>query len=716
MIQFENNRFTIQMKDSTYQFQILSSGHVEHVYFGAKVEGSGHSLKQYPQFASFVSNIYGTDLQLEARCMEFSTFGNPDLRTPSLDVYFEDGSNITQLLFESYTITKGKQKIKGTPSVFGDDLEVLEVILKDNNRKLKVILHYTVIADENTISKKVIVCNEDCKEVSLKQVNSSTIDFYDHDFTLGYLQGTWGKERRCREEVVGYGSKSIQSMRGASSHAYNPAFYLKREGANELHGEVYGFNFIYSGNFLNHLESDQFGKCRVQTGIHPQNFMIVLKENEDFHSPEVLITYSNQGLNKMSQQFHNVILDHLMTSIYAKQTRPILMNNWEATYFNFTREKLVELATVGASLGIELFVLDDGWFGERHSDNSSLGDWVVNEEKMQGDLSLFVTQLQELGLQFGLWMEPEMINKDSKLYEAHPDWLLEHPSYESSPGRNQYILDCSLKDVQDYIIERISFYVEKYQLEYLKWDSNRNLTEVYSIHRNATAQGALYHEHMQGIYHILEEITTKHPRLLIEHCSGGGGRYDLGMLYYAPQIWCSDDSDAIERLSIQYGTSLFYPHISMGAHVSFGHNHQTGRTTDFQTRDAVASAGTYGYEIDFTKCDKEELLLMKEAIQSYKKKRELLQTNQYYRCSELDDNVVGWYQGTLDEGYLTCVQKRARVHKKAKRIKIPFLEQAWYLCNGEEIHGGWLINHGIELPYLNGDGQSIVFHIQKIEQ
>lgn len=713
MIQFENNRFTIQMKDATYQFQVLSSGHLEHVYFGATVEGNGHSLKQYPQFASFVSNLYGSDLQIEARCMEFSTFGNPDLRTPSLDVLFSDGSNLTQLLYDSYTITKGKEKTKGTPTMFGEDVEVLQVVLKDQKRKLKVILEYSVLEEVNTLSKKMIVCNEDEQIVQLLRVNSSTIDFYDHDFTVGYLQGTWGKERKLREEILGYGSKSIQSMRGASSHAYNPAFYLKKEGCNEVQGEVFGFNFIYSGNFLNHLESDQFGKCRVQTGIHPQNFRTELAKEECFTAPEVVITYSNHGLHKMSQQFHEVILDHIMTSMYARKARPILMNNWEATYFDFTKDKLVELASVGSSMGIELFVLDDGWFGERHSDATSLGDWFVNERKMQGDLGSFVDELQKLGLQFGLWMEPEMINKDSNLYQAHPDWLLQHPFYESSPGRNQYVLDCSLQEVQEYLIERISYYVEHFNLEYIKWDSNRNLSEVFSVHRTPNQQGSLYHDHIQGIYHILETITTKHPRLLIEHCSGGGGRYDLGMLYYAPQIWCSDDSDAIERCSIQYGTSLFYPHSSMGAHVSFGHNHQTGRTTDFNTRDVVARAGTYGYEIDFTKCDQEELNLMKEAIQDYKNKREVLQLQKYIRCSKNEDNVVGWFQGTAEEGYLTCVQKRARVHKKAARIKVPFLEQEMYLCNGEEVHGSWFMNHGIELPYLNGDGQSIVYHIKK---
>lgn len=711
MIKKQEDYFILETQNTSYIIHVLPTKQLEHFYYGEKIELSEHLFKEYPELGSFVTRIPQTDLQLETRCLEFSTFGTYDLRNPSLDLVFADGSHLCDFTYHDYEISQGVPR-SSTPHFHGDSLECLQLILKDEKRGIKVILTYHVIFEYNVITKSITLYNESQDSITIESIMSSSIDFYDHQYDIGYLQGTWGKERTLYQEPLSYGIKQLASRRGASSHSYNPGIFLAKKGCSEYQGQVYGFNFVYSGNFLHHLEVDMHGSLRLQTGIHPQNFAISLLPNTHFQAPEVVMCFSNLGYHQMSEQFVQAIQHHFIKHPALFGKSPILLNNWEATYFDFNKDHLLALASKAAQVGVELFVLDDGWFGQRNNDSQGLGDWFVNEAKLAGGLEALIEGIHHQGLQFGLWFEPEMVNEDSDLYREHPDWIFSHPFYEPQVARNQYVLNCGKQAVQDHLIHTLSSLFERYPITYVKWDSNRNLSDVYDAHLPHHQQGALYHEHIQGIYRILDTLTSRFPHILFEGCSGGGGRFDLGMLYYMPQIWTSDNTDAIDRLSIQYGTSFFYPHQSMGAHISAIPNHQTHRITPLTTRSVVASAGTYGLELDLTRMSEEELHELAQAIATYKHQQPLLQQGSYYRCSDVHGLIVAWYIGTPQAGYLYIVQPKVVLHTKAIRLQLPFLQASTYLVNQQFVHGSYLRNHGIEIPLQYVDGASLTFAIQ----
>ena len=534
------------------------------------------------------------------------------------------------------------------------------------------------------------------------------------------LSGSWARERHFIRQPLRSGSQSIESRRGASSHAQNPFIALARKDTTEIKGDIYGFSFVYSGNFLANVEVDMFYNSRVQIGINPFDFSWLLKENEEFQSPESVLVYSPNGMTGMSHIYHNLYGKRLARGEHRDKIRPILINNWEATYFDFNETSIKNIAKEASNLGMELFVLDDGWFGKRNNDDCSLGDWFVNEEKIKGGLGKLSKEINDMGLQFGLWFEPEMVCPVSELYEKHPDWCIHIPGRIRSEARMQLILDLSRDDVCDYIIETLSKVLSSASISYVKWDMNRNMTEIGSAKLQPERQRELPHRYMLGLYRIMEELTTAFPHILFESCSGGGGRFDPGMLYYMPQTWTSDNTDAIERLKIQYGTSLVYPNVSMGCHVSAIPNHQVHRMTPLNTRGVVAMSGNFGYELDITKLSDEEKEMIKEQIKNYKEIRETIQFGDYYRLSSpFEDNDVAWMFVSKDkkEVVVSFVRQSALPHPKFESLKLVGLEEdASYEVVGEnKVFGGdELMYVGLNVPQLVGDYDAKMWVLRKI--
>ncbi|MDU2828022.1 MAG: alpha-galactosidase, partial [Clostridium perfringens] len=552
-----------------------------------------------------------------------------------------------------------------------------------------------------------------------ERVLSANVDFTTDEFDFIQLSGSWGRERHILRNSLRSGSQAIESRRGASSHAQNPFMALCSKDANEEYGDVYGFNLVYSGNFLANVEVDMYRNARAQIGINPFDFKWLIESKEEFQAPEVVLVYSSKGLNGMSQIYHNLYRKRLCRGNYRDKIRPILINNWEATYFDFNEVKIKEIAEEASKLGMELFVLDDGWFGNRNDDKSSLGDWFVNEDKLKGGLSKLAKDINNMGLKFGLWFEPEMISPISKLYEKHPNWCIHIPGRTRSQARSQLILDLSRKEVCDYIIESISKILESSNISYVKWDMNRNMTEVGSLGLNSERQRETAHRYILGLYRVMEEITSRFPNVLFESCSGGGGRFDPGMLYYMPQTWTSDDTDAIERLKIQFGTSMVYPPISMGCHVSAVPNHQANRITSLQTRGVSAMAGNFGYELDITKLSEEEKEEIKEQISLYKEIRETVQFGTLYRLkSPFNSNEVAWMMISEDKNEIivSYVRQWALVNESFSNLKLTALDKdSEYEIIGEDIvlSGDELMYIGLNIPELYGDYVSKLWRLKK---
>ncbi len=545
------------------------------------------------------------------------------MRTPAVELQFSDGTSATDFRYESHNIYAGKNKLNNLPATYVEDENeamTLELTLVDSLKNVKLILSYSVFEEFDAITRSVKIINESNEDVNINRVLSANVDFRDSDYELLQLSGAWARERHIIRKEIRSGSQSIESRRGSSSHAQNPFMALVRKDTTEQHGEVYGFSLIYSGNFLANVEVDMYENARAQIGINPFDFTWLLKSKEEFTAPEAVLVYSNEGLTGMSHIYNCLYGKRLCKGKYRDEVRPILINNWEATYFDFNETKIKEIAREATNLGMELFVLDDGWFGKRDDDNSSLGDWFVNEEKLKGGLNKLATEINEMGLQFGLWFEPEMVSPISELYKKHPDWCIHIPGRNRSEARRQLILDYSREDVCNYIIEKISEVLSSAPISYVKWDMNRNMSEIGSAKLPANRQREVAHRYILGLYKVLEEITTRFPDVLFESCSGGGGRFDPGMLYYMPQTWTSDNTDAIERLKIQFGTSMVYPNASIGCHVSAVPNHQVDRITPIETRGVVAMSGNFGYELDITKLPESEKEIIKEQVKLYKER------------------------------------------------------------------------------------------------
>lgn len=641
--------FHLHNKELSYILSIEQGQTLCHLYFGKRVRNYHGELK-YPRVdRGFSGNLPGSldrTFSRDTLPKEYSGAGEMDYHTPATIVRQENGSNALMLKYKNYKIEDGKPKLEGLPAAYVEDekeAQTLTITLEDELTGLEYDLLYTVYRDVSIITRSVKVRNAGKQSVFLEKVASLQLDFVDKDFDSICLPGAHANERHLERSSVGYGIQKFGSIRGTSSHQMNPFLALADKKTDEFSGDVYGFAFAYSGNHSFEVEKDQLDQTHLVIGINDYNFSWKLDAGSEFQTPEVLMTYSDKGLNKMSQAFHEIIRERIVRSKFKHADRPILVNNWEATYFDFNEEKLKTIVDEAKNLGIEMFVLDDGWFGHRDDDNSSLGDWTIYKKKFPLGLGHFADYVHEQGLKFGLWFEPEMISYDSELYKKHPEYLMHVPGRKPSPSRNQYVLDLTREEVIDDLFEQISAILKEGSVDYVKWDMNRHLSDVYSTSLPKDRQGEVYHRYVLGLYELMERITSAFPDVLFEGCSGGGGRFDAGFAYYMPQIWTSDNTDAVSRLTIQYGTSLVYPISMTTAHVSAIPNHQTGRKTPFETRGNAAMSAVFGYELDLTKMSQEDKDQVKEQVACYKEIRKLVQYGNFYRLkSPIETNQAAW--------------------------------------------------------------------------
>ncbi|WP_353949389.1 alpha-galactosidase [Sporolactobacillus sp. Y61] len=629
----------------------MENGELGQIYFGKRIHIKNqyaNLIKRERREAMPSWKVDQYDFQPDHLKQEYASLGKGDFREPAYQVQQENGSRITELQYVDYRLQKGKKRLSGLPSSFADesgDVETLAVYLKDALSGLTVTLRYSVFPHQNVIVRSAEFVNKGKEHLVLRRALSCQIDLPDSHYDFIHFAGTWSRERHEVKRSLQPGIQRISSLRTESSHQHNPFIMLARPQTTEDCGDVYGFNFVYSGNFLDQIEVDQYGTSRVLIGINPEEFSWNLASGATFQTPEAILSFSSQGKNKLSQQLGHFYLNHLVNPRFSNADRPILVNNWEATYFNFNEDKLLSIASKAAELGIELFVLDDGWFGHRDDDTTSLGDWFVDRTKLPDGLAHLADKIHGLGLKFGLWFEPEMISLESDLYQEHPDWMIAAPHRTLTPGRNQYVLDFTRDEVVDTIFKMMAKCIEEARLDYIKWDMNRCITEMYSSNLSPSEQLEMPHRYILGVYKLYQRLIDHYPNVLFESCASGGGRFDLGMMYYAPQAWTSDDTDAAERILIQYGTSYGYPLSMMGAHVSAVPNHQTGRVTPFETRGHVAFFGDFGYELDITKLSKEDQKQIRAQVNLYKKYRRLFQYGNFYRLEspyEGEKNVASW--------------------------------------------------------------------------
>ncbi|KTD84713.1 alpha-galactosidase [Paenibacillus etheri] len=716
--------FNLQANQTSYMIKILDGGYLAHFYWGRKLRRQTQDLR-YFDHPSFSPTPEGSDgrFTLDMNPTEYPAYGNGDLRVPAYQIQLENGSTISDLRYESHTITPGKPRLEGLPATYTEkdsEAETLEITLRDVVTGLKVVLSYTAFVQYDAIARSVRFVNEGQAPLKLLRVLSASVDFPHNRFDMLDLAGSWSRERHVQVRPLMMGMQSVESRRGSSSHQHNPFLAMLSKDATEDNGDVYGFNLVYSGNFIAQAEVDQFNNTRVSIGMNPFDFSWHLEPGEAFQTPEAVLVYSAKGLGGMSRTYHKLYRSRICRGLFRDEPRPVLVNNWEATYFDFTAEKIEAIAEVGKELGIELFVLDDGWFGKRDNDQSSLGDWFVNRKKLPDGLEDLVERVHKLDMQFGIWFEPEMISPDSDLYRSHPDWCLHVPDRGRSLGRNQLILDFSRQDVCDEIIQMLSDILNNAPISYVKWDMNRNMSEIGSAMLPPHRQRETAHRYILGLYYVLETITTKFSHVLFESCSGGGGRFDPGMLYYMPQTWTSDNTDAVERLKIQYGTSIVYPISAMGAHVSAAPNHQVGRLTSLKTRGDIAMSGNFGYELDLSKFTDEEKELAKQQVALYKEIRSLVQFGDYYRLlNPFESNEAAWMFVSEDQSEAIVVYSRvlAVPFEPFDSLRLKGLDAgADYVVveTGQQLGGDELMYNGIHTPRLHGDFQSWLFRLKRV--
>ncbi|MBQ7132230.1 MAG: alpha-galactosidase [Oscillospiraceae bacterium] len=722
----QNRTFMLRAADSLYAIAIVDEGYLCHAYYGKNVADEDLTYLLRLDENPFVPSKNNRDRAcfLDATYLEYPSFGIGDYRECAFRIIDENGFSATDLRYDSHRIFSGKPKLEGLPATFADEnqAQTLEITLKDKRTSLYVTLRYSTFENLPVIARSVSVENKGCVNIHLNSIMSACVDFDEDDYDMITLYGSWARERTASRVPLHHGKQLVDSARGESSHQYNPFFVLCSKNADEETGDAYGFSLVYSGNFKALCEVSQHNSTRAMLGINPLDFEWLLEPNARFDAPEAILVYSDCGLGKMSRTYHDLYREHLIRSKYKYSPRPILINNWEATYFNFDDKKLLDIAKQSAELGIEMLVMDDGWFGHRDSDNSSLGDWFVYESKIKCGLKNLVDEVNALGMKFGIWFEPEMVSPDSELFREHPDWAIQVPDMDMTLCREQYVLDFSRKDVRDCIYGRLKDILKSANIEYVKWDMNRQLTEVGSAMLKANCQRELWHRYVLGVYDMMERLVTDFPDLLLENCSGGGARFDPGMLYYSPQIWCSDDTDAIERLRIQYGTSLCYPPSAMGAHVSVCPNHTSGRWAPFKTRGIVAMAGTFGYELDITKLSDEDKQCVKEQIADYKKYNKLMICGDQYRLGNVnsDRSFDAWIFVSKDksQAILSVVQIDSRISTHSRRIKISGLDENAFYKNNEDgsvLSGKALKYCGINIKGLYGDFAAKTIYFTKCD-
>ncbi len=708
-IKYDSNEkiFNLQTKSTSYVMGIFQEKYLLHLYYGKKINAYTNMLDNLPihEGRDFSAHDAGDlNYSTDTLPMEYPCYGSADLRTPAFHAEYENGSAITCLEYSGHEIFNGKKALAGLPSTYVEnenEAKTLEITLADKLTGLEIVLSYTVFENFDAIAKNIRVKNNGKEKINIKSILSSTSYVFDKNYEFVHLHGAWARERHIQKRPLMNGMLQIDSKRVSSSHFHSPFLAIARPWATETQGDVFGLSFVYSGNFVAQAESDARDVVRINMGINPFGFNWLLNPEEEFIAPEVILTYSENGFGEMSRTYHKLYRTRLCRGKYRDLERPVLINNWEATYFDFNEEKILKIAEKAKSAGVELMVLDDGWFGKRNSDNCSLGDWYADKNKLPNGIEGLSKKVVDMGMKFGLWFEPEMISEDSDLYRAHPDWCIHVEGRDKTVGRYQLVLDLSRKDVCDYIVDAVSSILKSAPISYVKWDMNRNVTEIGSAKLPKERQQELPHRYMLGLYNVLERITSSFPDVLFEGCSGGGGRFDAGMLYYFPQYWTSDDTDAIERLYIQHGTSMVMPSSTMGAHVSAVPNHQVHRTTSLKTRGNVSSVGQLGYELDLNKLSSEEIEVVKNQIVKYKQIQEIVHKGDMYRLiSPYEESVAAWEYVSEDGNnivlmYCTILAKPVTGLKCIKFLGLDGAAKYQNVENGKIYNGDYLTNVGL---------------------
>lgn len=671
----QDNTFILSNNEITYSFSIEKQRYLRHRYFGKRINASTNINQPYFFDRGFCSNPFPDerDFSLDTLFQEYPDMNQGDFRSPAYVIQTEDGKRVTRFFYKGYKIIKGKPSLKGLPAIYTEndkEAATLCITLEDEYLKAKINLYYTIFKDFAAICRHVEIVNSGKQNLYLERLMAMSMDFAGTDYDVLTLSGSHINEKNINRRHISADTIVIDSNRGASSPQETPAIFLMEREATENFGQVWGFNFVYSGDFQAVVQTGQYNSVRVQMGMNPLTFGWSLKENESFVSPETVMVYSDEGMNKMSQTFHNMYRKRLCRGVYREKIRPILINSWEAFCFDVDEEKCLSLAKKAADLGIELFVLDDGWFKNRVCDKNALGDWIEDENKFPNGIEHLVKEINKMGMQVGIWFEPEMVSPNSDLYRKHSDWIIRSQNYEPILSRCQYVLDLSNPEVCDYVIESLSKVLGKTNVTYVKWDMNRHITDLGSYYLGKDRQRELSHRYMLGLYHILDELNKRFPNVLFEGCSSGGGRFDAGMLYYMPQTWTSDNTDAVCRMKIQYGTSLLFPPITMGAHVSAVPNHQVGRITPLQTRFIVAMSGNLGYEMDLAQISDEEKEAIKEQIKFYKSIREVIQKGSFYRLKNPQNgNEAAW--NFVSEDKKTVIYCYFKILAEPLRVNTP---------------------------------------------
>lgn len=725
-ILFSEDQTIVHIKNASvsYVMEVVDGKHLVHRYFGKAIRafrgcGNPHYFKRgyNTEHGCSIPNVSFDDFPFE-----YPTRGYGDFRIPAFAVTQESGMDFAELSFKSWRVLEEKQAIPKMPSTFAgkDEVETLEVVCEDDTAGIRVYLYYSIFSNKGIIARHQRVENIGNQIVMLQNVQSLSIELPARDYDFLFLYGTHAKEGNINRFSLHRGIQRIESVRGSSSPQHQPFFALMTPQTTENSGEVYGFHLIYSGNFLAQTELDQFGNVRAQIGLHPDTFCWKLEPGEVFDSPEAILNYSSQGLNGMSSNFHWLYQYHLMPARFVDRERPILLNSWEAMYYDVSLEKIEEQAELAKKMGVELFVLDDGWFRADNSSRTSMGDWKCNEKKLPGGINKVAEMIHGKGMQFGLWFEPEAICKNSELFKEHPEWALQVPGYEKTEGRHEYLLDLSRQEVREYLISVLDFYLKDGKIDYVKWDMNRPLTDVNSLILEKERKGEISHRYVLGLYEILEQITKRYPQLLIEGCSSGGARFDPGMLYYVAQNWASDNTDAFDRTQIQKGFSLIYPPVAIGSHVSITPNHQTGRSTSLNTRYQVARMFNLGYELDLTKCTEEEQREIAGQIAGHKKERNWLQKAIFCRNETPNENYVSWssVRGDREECLTLVFQKFFNPLHSHGQFSLTGLNPEYdYLetISGQKYGGDELMEIGISVPLVKEDFHVFTFHFVRVD-
>ena len=726
-IRYQDKVFSLETANTQYQIKIANYGLLQHLYYGKKIGNQSMDYLYQGRDRGHDGQLWEADdnrtFSVNNILQEYSGFGIGDYRTEALQLVDSNGGYAVDLCYKEHKIKQGKYCLAGLPAVYAkeEEAETLEITLQDRVHDIQVILYYGVLAELDIITRAARIINKTSGKIVIEKAASMCLDFYNSKYDLLHFRGKHNLERQVVRTPLDYGKKSIGSNRGISGMQHNPAVILCEREAKEDYGNCYGMVFVYSGNFMVEAEVDQVGQTRVVIGIHSQQFTYHLESNEEFITPEVVLSFG-KGFTEVSDRLHKALREHLCRGEYRIKERPVLINTWEAAYFDFDADKIYKIAKSARELGIEMLVLDDGWFGKRENDRSSLGDWYVNEKKIAGGLKCLVDKINVLGMKFGLWFEPEMISEDSDLYRQHKDWVLGIPNRNPVRSRYQLVLDLSREEVREYIYHSICQILDSANIEYIKWDMNRSLTEVWSQTLPKERQGEVYHRYILGLYEILERLITRYPKLLIEGCASGGGRFDAGMLYYTPQIWGSDNTDAIDRLSIHYGTSFIYPMSAVSAHVSASPNHQTGRSTSMKTRGTSAFSGGFGYELDLNTLTEEEKRIIKEQIITYKQQQKFIFEGKYRRLNNphQGSRYVAWQYSSLDkkEILLQYVITKVEVNEEIVYIRLKELEpDACYKREGttQVYKGAALMEAGIPIQEGLGEYDSVVCYFVKKE-